>query len=120
MCFDLSRYQSRRPLISVLGGDIVSDGTRFVQNKSIVVLSRGRISDRVEYEEIKLNNIWDLTKRMFFEVGRRLVLPFTHFDIDEFEGDILLVENESDTQNVAGGMHAIELENHVDGKLGGN
>jgi hypothetical protein len=45
------------------------------------------------------------------------MLPFTHFNLDEFERDILLLENDSDTQNVGGGEKAVQLENHIAGKV---
>ena len=43
------------------------------------------------------------------------MLPFTHFDLDEFERNFLLMENESSAQSVRGGISAVKLENHVVG-----
>ena len=34
----LGRYQSRSPLIGVLGGDVVSNRTGFVQDEAVVIL----------------------------------------------------------------------------------
>jgi hypothetical protein len=53
---------------------------------------------------------------LFFEIRWRLVLPFTHVNIDEFEGDVLLMEDESYTKIVGGGIGAVEFENHVVGE----
>jgi regulator of RNase E activity RraA len=42
------------------------------------------------------------------------MLSLTHVNWDDFEGDILLMKNEGDTQSVGGGiLSTIELENHV-------
>ena len=46
------------------------------------------------------------------------MLPFTHFNWDEFERDFLLMEDESSAQSVRGGISAVKLENHVDGEVG--
>ena len=41
------------------------------------------------------------------------MLRFTHLNWDEFEGDVLLMEDESNAQNVGGGEKAVELKDHV-------
>lgn len=43
------------------------------------------------------------------------MLRFTHLNWDEFEGDILLMEDDSNAQNIGGGEKAVELEDHFTG-----
>ena len=41
------------------------------------------------------------------------MLPLAHVDSDEFERNILLMEDEGNTQSARGGISTNELENHV-------
>jgi hypothetical protein len=40
------------------------------------------------------------------------MLSLTQFNLDEFEGDILLLKDQGNTQSIARGIRTIELEDH--------
>jgi hypothetical protein len=58
-------------------------------------------------------DVRDLSERLFFEICRRLMLSFTHLHLDEFERDVLFMEDDSNAQSIAGEGDAVEFENHV-------
>ena len=70
--------------------------------------SAGKYQIRVDMSRATYN-IWDLAEGLLFEIRWRLVFSFTHLNINEFEGNFLFMEDESNTQNIGGGISAIEL-----------
>lgn len=61
----------------------------------------------------KTHDVWHLAKRLFVEVSRGFMLLFRPVDFDEFERDLLLMENLGDASGGSGRGESVELENHV-------
>jgi len=103
-----------RPLVRVLGLDVTTDGTRFVEDESIIVLLVWDWSVRTEIGlgVTETRNIRDLAKWLLLQVGRALMFSLGEIDIYEFIGDLFLMENNGDTTSAGGFNKSVQFENH--------
>ena len=78
----------------VLGGNVASDGSALVESEAVVL------------------GVRNLAERLDLQEGLGLVFIVGKVDLDDLEGDVVLVEYNGDTGGASGDGGAVKLEDH--------
>ena len=110
VAFDIGRDEFGA-LVRKFGFNVTRDGSTLVKNESIVIL-RNTSDVECPPETDDTHDIWNLAKRLLFEVFWGLVLTFRKVDGDKLVWDLFFLQDSSDPTSAGRHRRAVDFQDH--------